>query len=100
MRRTITDTADRLRNTDQITVNGKPALVLDVTNAPTDARPARLAVTVCDPHGSLADLNAGYVIHLDAGEFVAYRPGGTHLADAAGRRPGGLDHRFTTARAA
>ncbi|MFG1659123.1 hypothetical protein ACGFIY_21580 [Micromonospora chersina] len=86
---TITDTADRLRNTDTLAVNGQPQLVLDIADAATPARPARLAVTVCDPHGSLADLDAGRVIYLDAGDTVTYRPGSTHLADVAGRRPGG-----------
>ncbi|MFG2046079.1 hypothetical protein ACGFIW_01445 [Micromonospora sp. NPDC048935] len=89
MRRTITDTADRLRNTDTLTVDGKPALILNIDDAATPARPARLALTVSDPHGCLADLNAGYVTYLDAGDTVTFEPGSTHLADVAGRRPGG-----------
>ena len=88
MPRTITDTADRIRNTDQITVNGKPALVLNIAAAATLARPARIAVTVCDPSGSLADLNDTRTVHLDAGEIVTFTPGTTmRHADAAGRRP-------------
>ena len=91
MTHTTTDTADRLRNTDTLKLNGKPLLVIGIADAGTNARPARLAITVCDPHGSLADLDAGHVIHLDAGEIVTFKPGATHLADAAGRRPGGAE---------
>lgn len=88
----ITDTADRLRNTDQILTGGNWALILDITPAPTSTRPARLAITVCDPNGSLADMNAGHLIHLDAGDTITYRPGTSmRLADATGRRPGGVD---------
>ncbi|MET8278337.1 hypothetical protein [Micromonospora sp. NPDC005174] len=89
MRRTITDTANRLRNTDTLTVDGKPQLILDIADAPTRARPARLAITVCDPNGSLADMDASHVIHLNAGDTVTFEPGSMHLADVAGRRPGG-----------
>ena len=87
--RTITDTADRIRTCDQIPLNGKPVQVADVAFAPTANRPARLALTVFDPNGSLADLNDTRTVHLDAGEIVTFTPGTTmRHADAAGRRPG------------
>lgn len=84
-----TDTADRVRATDTLEVDGRPMLVTDITGAATPARPARLAFTVCDPHGPLSDLADAHTVHVDAGDTVRFQPGSTHLADATGRRPGG-----------
>lgn len=86
MRRTNTDTADRLRNCDLLLVDGKPMLVTDIT---IGSKPGLLEVSVCDPNGSLADLDAPTALPVYAGDTVTFRPGNTHLTNSVGIRPGG-----------
>jgi hypothetical protein len=86
--RLTTDTADRLRPTDTLHTDGARWLVLEISSVPTATRPARLAVSVCEPYGSLSDLADAHTVFVDAGDTVTYQPGSTHLADVVGRRPG------------
>lgn len=62
------DTVDRIRPTECFRLDGKVWGVESVALAPTVARPARVALTVIDPAGSMAQ--TGEVIYLDAGEIV------------------------------
>lgn len=89
MFRTITDTADRIRITDQILLGGQWLLVENIADAQTPTHPGRLALHVIEVWESLAATPR--ISHVYAGETVTFRPGNTHLANAVGLRPGGVE---------
>jgi hypothetical protein len=87
-KRAIIDTADRLRVTDQIEVDGRWLLVEEIADDSTQAHPSRLKLALVDPNGRTFHDDDLTHRHIYAGETVTFRPGSTHLADATGQRPG------------
>lgn len=85
---TRTDTADRLRISDLVLIDGTWVLIEDLASASSPAHPGRLALGVVDPHSSWATQPT--TVHIYAGDTVTYRAGSTHLADCVGLRPGGI----------
>lgn len=96
-----TDTADRLRTCDELfidgglaeqhpTAAGKWLLVEEITDAGNHIHPARLAVTVVDPHGPLFGSGNARTVYLYAGETCTYRVHNPHMLGTVGIRPGGV----------
>lgn len=98
MRRTVTDTADRLRTCDLLTLDSdlraqtrasldNVVLVEDIAACITHG--GCLAVAVTNPHGGFGD-QPDAVLHIPAG-YVLTWTGDYRFVNCAGHRPGGVD---------
>jgi hypothetical protein len=98
MTRTITDTADRLRTCDMLTLDSDlrkqtpvrlPNIVLVEGIAACATHAGCIAVAVADPHGSLGD-QPDATLHIAPGYILTWT-GDYSLVGCAGHRPGGVD---------
>lgn len=98
MTRTITDTADRLRTCDMLTMDDTlrkqtpvrlPRIVLVEGIAACNTHGGCIAVAVADPNSSLSDQPAA-TLHVNPGYILTWTGDFSH-AGSTGFRPGGVD---------
>jgi hypothetical protein len=99
MRRTVTNTADRLRTLDLLEMDADlrkqtpvklPNVVLVEDIAACATHGSCIATAVANPHGALSDEPAA-VLHIPAG-YIATWTGNYAEVNCVGFRPGGVDY--------
>ncbi|MGI5247542.1 hypothetical protein [Dactylosporangium sp. CA-139066] len=104
MRRTVTNTADRLRTCDLLQLDDTlrnhtrvqlPDVVLVEDIAACITHGGCIAVAVANPHGALGEPDA--VLHILAGHILTWTGDYTHVS-CTGFRPGGVDFTRPAAR--
>lgn len=105
MRRTVTDTADRLRTCDLLELDADlrkqtrvqlPNVVLVEDIAACLTHGGCIATAVANPHGGISD-QPDAVLHIQAGYILTWTGDYTHV-NCVGFRPGGIDLSQPTAR--